>query len=98
MIMFYEDSGFRSLFQFISCSLPDKKQKMRKCSDKYRQKRIAAGNRTCQLCGIDWQMCNKFNLRVEPTFRYGLLKIIDEPITAYLWSCGLSFTCYFPLK
>lgn len=48
--------------------------------------------------GIDWQLCDKFNLRVEPTFRYGLLKIIDAPITAYLWSGGLNFTCYYALK
>lgn len=48
--------------------------------------------------GIDWQLCNKFNLRVEPTFRNGLLKIIDAPITAYLWSGGLNFTCYYALK
>lgn len=48
--------------------------------------------------GIDWQLCDKFNLRVEPTFRYGLLKIIDAPITAYLWSGGLNFTCYYTLK
>lgn len=48
--------------------------------------------------GIDWQLCDKFNLRVEPTFRYGLLKIIDAPITAYLWSGGLNLTCYYALK
>lgn len=48
--------------------------------------------------GIDWQLCDKFNLRVEPTFRYGLLKIIDAPITEYLWSGGLNLTCYYALK
>lgn len=48
--------------------------------------------------GIDWQLYDKFNLRVEPTFRYGLLKIIDAPITAYLWSGGLNLTCYYALK
>ncbi|MBX7202830.1 MAG: PorT family protein [Bacteroidia bacterium] len=48
--------------------------------------------------GIDWQFADKFNLRVEPTFRYGLLKIIDAPITAYLWAGGLNLTCYYTLK
>ncbi len=48
--------------------------------------------------GIDWQLSNKLNLRVEPTFRYGLLKIIDTQITAYLWSGGVNFTCYYDLK
>jgi hypothetical protein len=35
---------------------------------------------------------------MEPTFRYGLLKIIDQPVTAYLWSAGLNITCYYALK
>ena len=48
--------------------------------------------------GVDYRISNKMNLRVEPTFRYGLLKIIDAPITAYLWSGGLNLTCYYSLK
>jgi hypothetical protein len=48
--------------------------------------------------GADYRISNKFNLRVEPTFRYGILKIIDTPITAYLWNGGLNITCYYSLK
>lgn len=48
--------------------------------------------------GFDWQLSDKFNLRVEPTFRYGLLKIIDSPITTYLWSGGLNLTGYYAFK
>jgi hypothetical protein len=48
--------------------------------------------------GMDYGFSKKINLRVEPTFRYGLLKIIDAPITAYLWSAGLNLTCYYRIK
>lgn len=47
--------------------------------------------------GIDYGISNKINLRVEPTFRYGLLKIIDTPVTAYLWNGGINITCYYVL-
>ena len=45
--------------------------------------------------GIDYGVSQQFNLRVEPTFRYGLLNIIDTPVTAYLWNAGLNVTCYY---
>lgn len=48
--------------------------------------------------GIDYKLCNNFNLRLEPTFRYGVLRIIDAPITEYLWSSGLNLTCYYSVK
>jgi hypothetical protein len=48
--------------------------------------------------GVDYRVSNKINLRAEPTFRYGLLKIINTPITAYLWNGGLNITCYYALK
>lgn len=48
--------------------------------------------------GIDWQLFDNFNVCIEPTFRYGLLKIINTSITAYLWSGGVNFTCYYRLK
>lgn len=44
--------------------------------------------------GIDYHLSNKMSLRVEPTFRYGLLKIIDAPVTAYLFSAGLNVGYY----
>lgn len=48
--------------------------------------------------GVDYEISKKLNLRAEPTFRYGLLKIIDAPITAYLWSGGLNMSCYYTIK
>lgn len=47
--------------------------------------------------GIDYQITNQLNIRVEPVFRYGALKIIDTPITAHLWNTGVNFGCYFRL-
>lgn len=48
--------------------------------------------------GLDYKISNKINLKAEPTFRYGLLKIIEAPITAYLWNGGLNITCYYAIK
>lgn len=39
--------------------------------------------------GISWNLSTHFQLRAVPTFRYGLTKINDDPITAHLWSSGL---------
>jgi hypothetical protein len=47
--------------------------------------------------GIDYKINNRMNLRVEPTFRYGVLKIIDTPVTGYLYSGGLNISYYFSL-
>jgi len=47
--------------------------------------------------GIDYKINDRMNLRVEPTFRYGVLKIIDTPVTGYLYSAGLNFSYYFGL-
>lgn len=45
--------------------------------------------------GIDYKINNKMNLRIEPIFRYGILKIIDAPITGYLYNTGLNVGFYF---
>jgi hypothetical protein len=47
--------------------------------------------------GINYKINDKMNLRVEPTFRYGVLKIIDSPVTGYLWNAGLNIGYYFGL-
>jgi hypothetical protein len=44
--------------------------------------------------GIDYKINKSMNLRLEPTFRYGILKIIDHPVTAYLWNTGLNISYY----
>ena len=48
--------------------------------------------------GIDYRLTNKWSLKLEPTFRYGLMKIIDMPVTAYLWTCGLNMSCSFAIN
>ncbi len=47
--------------------------------------------------GIDYKINNRMNLRVEPTFRYGVLKIINAPLTGYLYNGGLNISYYFGL-
>lgn len=47
--------------------------------------------------GIDYQLNDKMNLRIEPSFRYGILKIIDAPVTGYLFNAGLNLSYYFKL-
>ena len=44
--------------------------------------------------GIDYIINSKMNLRVEPAFRYGMLKIIDTPISAFLYSGGVNISFY----
>lgn len=48
--------------------------------------------------GIDWKFNDRNNLKIEPTVRYGVLKIIDAPVTGYLWNAGLNISYYFGLK
>lgn len=48
--------------------------------------------------GIDWKLNNKNTIRVEPTFRYGVLKIINTPVTGYLWNAGINIGYYFGVK
>jgi hypothetical protein len=47
--------------------------------------------------GIDWKITPKMDLKAEPTVRYGIIKIIDAPVTEYLWNCGLNVGCYYRL-
>jgi hypothetical protein len=47
--------------------------------------------------GIDYKINRRMNLRVEPTFRYGVFKIIDAPVTGYLYNGGLNISYYFGL-
>ena len=47
---------------------------------------------------INYMVSDKINISAEPTFRYGLLKITDTPVTYYLWNCGLNISIYYVLK
>lgn len=45
--------------------------------------------------GVLYQLSDRHQFRLEPTFRYGLLPIInDTPITGYLWSVGFNVGWY----
>jgi len=48
--------------------------------------------------GVEYQLSKNISLRAEPTFRYGLLKIIDKPVTAKLWNIGLNMGVYLKLN
>ena len=48
--------------------------------------------------GFNYRVSENVDLCVEPTFRYGLLKIIDAPITGYLWNAGLIITGYYTFR
>lgn len=39
--------------------------------------------------GVSFNLTDRLEMRVEPSFRYGVLRIIDAPVTANLWSGGL---------
>ena len=47
--------------------------------------------------GIDCRLGGRVNLRVEPVVRYGMLDIIDTPVTGRLYSAGLLLGCYWRL-
>ena len=48
--------------------------------------------------GVEFKLKENITLRAEPTFRYGLLKIIDEPVSARLWNVGLNLGVYMQLR
>jgi hypothetical protein len=46
--------------------------------------------------GVDFTISKNMNLQIEPTFRYSILKTIDEkPITSYLWNSGIRISLNF---
>jgi len=44
--------------------------------------------------GAEYQINAKTSIKVQPTFNYSILKIIDAPISAHLWSSGIQFGYY----
>lgn len=47
--------------------------------------------------GVEYHFKNNGHLVIEPTFRHGISKITDTPVTAYLYSFGLNLGYYFDL-
>lgn len=48
--------------------------------------------------GVDYKLNNKMHLFAEPTFRYGLIRVKDAPVTEKLWNAGLNVGLYYVLK
>jgi hypothetical protein len=48
--------------------------------------------------GVDYKLNNKIHLFAEPTFRYGVVKTKDAPVTEHLWNAGLNMGFYYALK
>ena len=48
--------------------------------------------------GVDYKLNNKIHLFAEPTFRYGVIKTKDTPVTEHLWNVGLNVGFYYALK
>jgi len=44
--------------------------------------------------GVEYQINAKTSIKVQPTFNYSILNIIDAPISAHLWSTGIQFGYY----
>ena len=47
--------------------------------------------------GVSYAFNDHLQLRFEPTARYGVLQLIDAPLTAHLWSVGLNVGAYLTL-
>jgi hypothetical protein len=47
--------------------------------------------------GVDYKLNNKMHLLAEPTFRYGIIKTKDAPVTEHLWNAGLNVGFYYSL-
>lgn len=48
--------------------------------------------------GLHYKLNNNIHVTAEPTFRYGLLKIMDAPVAEHLWSAGLNLAIYHNIK
>jgi hypothetical protein len=50
--------------------------------------------------GIDYQFAKNFNLKIVPTFRYGVIKIWNESYSVpyYLWNAGIDIGIYYGIK
>lgn len=45
--------------------------------------------------GVEVRLVKNLSLGIEPYFKYGLLKIVDTPVTAYLWNAGMNISCNY---
>lgn len=47
--------------------------------------------------GIAFRPGERWEWSLRPTARYGAIRIIDTPVTAHLWSCGIGFGFHYAL-
>lgn len=47
--------------------------------------------------GINYNINNHSNIKIEPTFKIGLIPLVDAPIKERLWSMGLNIGYYISL-
>jgi hypothetical protein len=47
--------------------------------------------------GIRYKVNGNSGLKLEPTFKYGIISIIDAPIKEYLWNVDVNFAYYITL-
>lgn len=47
--------------------------------------------------GVSWLLSKRYELRAVPVFSYGIIPIIDAPITARLWCVGLDINLNYRL-
>lgn len=47
--------------------------------------------------GATYNINDRIQLGIEPGLRYGILSIVDAPISGYLWNAGMNFKCYYKL-
>lgn len=48
--------------------------------------------------GIDYEISNRLNLRIEPIFRHAITPIVEAPIKEYHYSIGANFGLYYTLS
>ena len=48
--------------------------------------------------GIDYSINVNTHILIEPTFRYGIIKIKDAPVSEKLWNAGLNVGIYHVIK
>jgi len=48
--------------------------------------------------GVDYEISNRLNLRIEPIFRHAITPVVDAPIKEYQYSIGTNFGLYYTLS
>lgn len=95
-VHFYASGGLISHFllqadEEVNLIFPGGKAEKRKQPSPYTFNRFMLSAQVS--AGIALDIGKRIELRIDPVFRYGLLKINDTLVTANLWSAGLQLAC-----